>query len=457
MTLGGIPAFLFRALRFQDPAREALRNVTPSDWKVVLSNWQTARILVSFRRDYPADLPDWVCARLDNYLADTAIRFERIKTSYSLAAEALAKEEVDHVVLKGFTLFPGYADHPKFRPFGDIDLYCPPESIQRAHRTLAALGYVPNSRQEHLPKDHLPTMMPPQPWRRRENIFDPSMPIGFELHFCWWNESTMHFRPAGLERFWTRRTERCIDGFSFRALDPLDNLGYTALNVLRDLLHGLPSAEQVYGLARFLHTQAGAQDFWTAWPELHDPSLRRLEAISFRLASDWFGCKLPEQVQEEVDRLPVSLQAWFREVSKSGLRPRFGQTKDGLWLHFLLLQGFLDRARVLRKGLFFMGVPGVPEAPSHGDDVRNSLGTWKHLGSKAIRSYRQLAPYPAWFLSRTAIRLAKFPPFFLHGLRIWFRTINLGQALTVRGAAPAARAPGVRPGKAALPKYGESR
>lgn len=454
MTLRGIPSFLFRALRFQNPAREALRDVTDSDWKTVLSNWQTARILVSFRRDYGACLPEWVCARVDNYLADTAIRFERIKTSYYVAVEALAKAGVDHVVLKGFALFPGYADHPKFRPSGDIDLYCPPESIQRAKRTLAALGYVPNPLQEHLPKDHLATMMPPRPWGRRENIFDPSMPIGFELHFCWWNESTMHFRPTGLECFWSRRMERRIDGFSFRALDPVDNLGYTALNVLRDLLLGLPSAEQVYGLARFLHTQADARDFWKAWRELHDPSLRRLEAISFRLASEWFGCKLTEEVEEGVDRLPVTVQAWFREVSRSGLCPRFGQTKDGLWLHFLLLQSFQDRARVLRKGLFFVGVPG---APSNNDEARNPPGALKKRWSKVIRSSRKLAAYPSWFVSRTAIRLAKFPSFFLHGLRIWFRTFDLSQGLTIRGASGAAKAPDVRRSSAALAKYGESR
>lgn len=451
MTLSGVPSFLFRALRFQNPDREALRNVAVSDWQALLSNWQTARILVSFRRDYGSFLPAWVCARLDNYLADTATRFERIKTSYSLAAAALAKVGIDHVVLKGFALFPGYADHPKFRPSGDIDLYCPPESIQRAQGTLAALGYVPNSRQQRLPKDHLATMMPPQPWRRRENIFDPSMPIGFELHFCLWNESTMHFRPSGLECFWSRRKERRIDLFSFQGLDPLDNLGYTALNVLRDLLLGLPSAEQVYGLARFLHTHADARDFWNAWRELHDPSLRRLQAISFRLASDWFGCKLPAEAAEEVDRLPVTLQAWFREVSRSGLCPRFGQTKDGLWLHFLLLQTFQDRTRVFRKGLFFVG---VPETPSNDDEARNSPGTSQKRWSKLIESSRHLAAYLAWFISRTAIRLAKVPPFFLHGLRIWFRITHLGQALTIRGAAPA---PGVRPGSPALAKYGDSR
>lgn len=420
MPASEIPISLFRALRFRAPDTEALCKISDSDWESILSNWQMSRVMVSFGRDYGNALPDWVRARIDQYLSDTALRFGRIKAAYSMAAKALAEAEVHHVVVKGFSLFPGYAEHPKFRPSGDIDLYCPPESILRAQQALAELGYLPNRHQGHLPVDHLATMMPKTSWTRRANIFDPDMPIGFELHFCWWNESTMRFRPVGLEQFWNRRMERKVDEFSFSALHPADNLAYTALNTLRDLLLGSPSPDQVYGLARFVHTQADKRPFWKEWLELHDPSLRRLEVISFRLASEWFACKLPEEVEEEVDRFPVTVRAWFRELSKSALCPSFGQTKNGIWLHPLLLHSFKDRIYVLRKGLLFRGVP-ASTSPEEAQSQPRRMTPW----SKLLKSFLQLISYLTWFVSRSAIRLAKFPPFFLHGLRIWLSAMNL--------------------------------
>ena len=148
-----------------------------------------------------------------------------------------------------------------------------------------------------------------------------------------------------------------IDGLTFPGLHPADNLGYTALNVLRDLLQGMPSLEQVHGVARFLHTQSNDEQFWDSWQSLHEPSLRRLEAMCFQLATDWFGCKVAPEVQEEMDRLSPAIQVWFRETSRSGFYPRSGQAKDGAWLHVLLLESLRDKADVLRETIFRVGAP----------------------------------------------------------------------------------------------------
>ena len=422
MTSSGIPTLFLRALRFHDQDREALRNISDAQWNRILANWSTARIVTSHRFDHRNDLPLWVAQKIDQYRADTALRFQEIKRSYTTVASELQRLGTEHVVIKGFSLSPGYTEHPALRPQGDIDLYCPPESAPQAQQILSDLGYSPEGQQVARLKDQLPTMMPNTGWAPGLNIFDPEMPIGFELHFRFWDEDFMRFRAPGLDEFWNRRIIRQVDGFTFPGLHPADNLGYTALNVLRDLLQGMPSLEQVHGLARFLHTQSNEEQFWDSWQDLHEPSLRRLEAICFQLATDWFGCKVSPEVQEEMDRLPPAIQVWFRETSRSGFYPRTSQAKDGAWLHVLLLDSLGDKVDVLRETIFRVGAPPQIAAPAASIADPSIIKPKRSLAD----SGRRLFAYPAWIVSRSAVRLSTFPSFFGLGFKIWASKFDLG-------------------------------
>ncbi len=423
MTVSGIPNSLFRALRFQGPDLEALRKITDAEWERILSTWSTARIMTSYLPGHRNELPNWVGKKVDQYRADTAQRFQKIKRAYSTVASELERSGADHVVIKGFSLSPGYTEHPALRPQGDIDLYCLPESVPRAQQVLLDLGYLPVTHQPEGLKDQLPTMMPSVAWAPGSNIFDPEMPIGFEIHFRFWDENFMRFRVDGLDDFWNRRITRQIDGLTFPSLHPADNLGYTALNVLRDLLQGMPSLEQVHGVARFLHTQSNEEQFWDSWQSLHGPSLRRLEAMCFQLATDWFGCKVAPEVQEEMDRLSPAIQVWFRETSRPGFYPRSGQAKDGAWLHVLLLESLRDKADVLRETIFRVGTP--PEV-AQSDPSNTNPPSFKPK-RRLANIVRRALTYPTWVVSRSAVRVAKFPSFFRLGFKIWFSRYNLGK------------------------------
>jgi len=427
MSASGIPASFFRAIRFQNPDKEALRKITDTEWEEILCTWATARVMTSHwldhRDDNSDEVPKWVEERLDQYVADTALRFEKIESAYSSVAKQLEAVGADYVVIKGFSLFPGYTRCFGLRPQGDIDLLCPPDSVDRAQLVLTTLGYRPVLHEAEGLKDQLPTMMPNVQWKPGPSLFDPEMPISFEVHFRLWDEQFMRLPIPGLDAFWSRRVYRDIDEFTFPGLHPVDNLGCAALNVVRDLLQGMPSIEQVHGVARFLHTQSDDEDFWQSWRNLHGPGLRSLEALVFRLASDWFGCKVSAEVQDEMDRLPAPIQAWFDNYARAGLYPRATETKSGAWLHFLLLESFADRVDVLRKVLLRVGYR--PEAKeSHIGDERPK----REKTATRLRIFRQtLAAYPAWFVSRSAIRIAKLPSFFLLGLRIWLSRFNLNR------------------------------
>ena len=336
--IGEVPRFLLDALRFQAPRVEGLLNVSDAEWNRVLSDWHVVRLTLPLRRSHGGEMPAWVRERIDVFLADNALRFERIKDAYSRVAGTLEAAGIDHVVIKGFSLWPGYTEHPRYRPQSDIDLYCPRETALRAHAKLLALGYTSRPEWGRVSAEHLTPLIPPHSWQPDGNYFGPEIPIALELHCRWWDNATMRIHPHGLEEFWQRRVRRAIDDVPFSALDPVDNVGYTAINLLRTLLRGFPPPEQAYSLARFLHAYADNRSFWQKWRELHHDSLRRLEAVSFCLASEWFACRLSEEAQEEVDRLSPAVHQFFRHFAKAALSTQFGKAKDGLWLHLELLE-----------------------------------------------------------------------------------------------------------------------
>ncbi len=393
-------AAMLEALKFSGARRETLQSVTDSEWNDLLSRHNFVRLTVPLRRVCGDDLPDWVRSRIDQNIADNILRFERVKAVYLEAALALREAGAEHLVVKGFTHWPDYVEHPWLRLQGDIDLFCPPESIDCAYSSLVSLGYQSSRKLFLSPADHLPSMARKTSWVWRGNFYDPAMPISFELHHSFWNETAARFGPPGLDQFWLRRVERKMENVSFPTLHPTDHLGYVALNVLRDILRSAPATYQVYELAGFLHAYAGNEPFWRAWRELHDDLLRRLEAISFRLALDWFAPCLSAEVKKEVESLPIAVQRWFKEYSQSPLTTWLDVNKDGLCLHLNLLERFSDKQVVFRERLFPKWIPPIERIDRPG--VQEKDRPWarrtrylNHLFSVAVHHAR-VVPRTLW-------------------------------------------------------------
>jgi MFS family permease len=420
-----IPTFLLGSLQFQNARTESLRKVSDAEWEQVLTDWRLVRLAFPLREVCGDDLPRWVRERIDIFRADNELRFERIKKAYILAAQAFLDAGADHVVLKGFSLGRGYTDHPIHRPQSDIDLYCPPDAIFRARAALFALGYTtePDLGQEST--EHLPALIPSQSWKWRGNHFDPDMPVSFEFHFSLWDSTTRRIYPEGLGEFWSRRQERVLDNLCFPAFEPVDNLAYTALNLLRNLLGSYPAAEQVYCLARFLHTQAHDRLFWQRWRDLHPDSLRRLEAVSFHLASECFGCRLSEEAREEVNRLAPPIHQFFRHFSKSTLSTRFGRIKDGLWLHLDLLETRADKSAILFQQLVPIGLATHRSVAGDERTLENAGG--KNLVSRVPKADRELMEYAKWFVTRGFYHVALLPVRLWSGLCYRLSRKNLGR------------------------------
>ncbi|WP_263366665.1 MFS transporter [Edaphobacter bradus] len=344
-------AALLSALRLSDPDLAPLRRLSDDEWKSLLAFCDIAHLALPLAQLSMDGFPCWVVERLQTNLADNAQRFERIKDVYREAAEALHGSGVEHIVIKGFTQAPNYVASPRLRSQSDLDLFCPPGQVAAAQAALEAIGYSSAQSPRDGRADHVPALVRPGKWEWKGNPYDPEMPLGIDLHFYLWNEPAALFS-VPVNGFWERRVTRAVEGLTFSALHPVDQLGYLALHILRNILRGDWIIHLVRELAVFLHAHASDDVFWAKWAEMHDASLRAFEGIAFYYARDWFGCELHLQAENAIASLHPSQLQWLNRFSSTGLENMFRQNKDAVWLHMTFLSSARERGTILKRAFF---------------------------------------------------------------------------------------------------------
>lgn len=309
----------------------------------------------------------------------------------------------EFVALKGITHCDLFGIRPEDRAQYDIDLYFPGGTAEIARDELLSWNYESIAGMERFPTDHLPGLFPRTGWRWRGDYFDPEMPLAIELHFQFWNSRLERLDAPGVEEFWTRRIRRNIGGAELAVLCPQDAVAYTALHLLKHILHGSTRVFHVYELASFLNRHAAGDQFWTEWRSLHSPQLRRLQTVAFLVAGAWFGCALAPAVLEESACLPKSTLAWFNELATSPATRPFRPNKDELWLHLTLLESWGDRFHVAGRRLLPRNLP--PPA-------------------RATESRSRNAVYGAWFANRLRHHIISLATTAAGGVRLWRRLGN---------------------------------
>jgi MFS family permease len=303
----------------------------------------------------PGDvLPGWVRAHIALNLAENTERLQRALSLQDQVGAWLTAAGIPYIFLKGTTQSPHFVADPRLRAQYDLDLFCPPEDARRTWNLIIGHGYEPVEKPGDHPTDHLPALVRKTGWEwRGGSHFDPEIPLAIEVHLQFWDERTERLRAPGLEKFWARRVGA--------ALDTPDALAYAALHLLRHVLRGSARACHIYEIAWFLEHHADETQFWNRWRALHAPEVRRLEAIAFRFAREWFGCALGPVAEEEVSGLPAQVQDWFEAFAFSPLESEFHPNKDELWLHLALLDSTLDKLAVVRRRLL-PALPGPVDA-----------------------------------------------------------------------------------------------
>jgi Uncharacterised nucleotidyltransferase len=407
-------AALVSALQFQNPRPELLRTLDEGEWKQLVAYSDPARLTLILGRAWHKLLPDWVRARIARNLADNTERLARALHAYQELAELLRRAGAEHLVLKGFSQWPHFVSDLRLRPQADLDLYCPADSLLLAREAALSIGYQQGLACEHHIGDHLPLLVRPEGRHWRGNAFDPEISQAIELHHQFWGRSYARFGPRNLKGFWERRRACTVGGIQFDALDPLDAFAYASLHALRHLLYGGLAPASVHELGFFLHENAADEHLWTLWRARHDEQLRRLIAISSLLAAQWFGCRLPAAVEDEVHRLPAIVPRWIARFGGSALVNPYRLDKSALWLQLGLIDSERDRFFVLCRRLFPLWIPSLNSrwVQEGQDGVENTVPTPRGRMMKS-------AAYFNWFARRVVRHLKVLPSTLWYGFRLW--------------------------------------
>jgi len=342
-----IVAAVVGALRFRDANPEKLASLSESEWHELLEYADLSHLTLPLGVNCRNYLPEWVRERIDGNLRDNRQRWDLVRATYEEVQSAFTSAGVQHIVIKGFAQCPDFAPIPQARFQSDIDLYCPSDSLRRGVETLRQMGYEAIVTSEKA--DHLPVMIRRGNWQWRGNSYDPEMPLSIELHHRLWDRPRMRVGPSDLQQFWSRRTVRSVDRVTYPGLHPVDNLGLSALQVLRDLLNNVLFAHKVYELAYFLHHKANDDDFWRKWSATHNDDLRACEAVSFSLAQACFGCELARPVAEQIAILPRTVRAWIPLYGQGSLTTHRSSEKDAVWIHLALVNSVRDKLAIFLR------------------------------------------------------------------------------------------------------------
>jgi hypothetical protein len=354
---------LLAALQFNGPSADRLCRLAHEQWSSLLRFCDLAHLTLPLAQLRVSGLPEWVSTRLNQNIADNTQRFERVRSTYLEAADALHRAGVEHLVLKGFTQTPDYVASPFVRQQSDLDFYCPTDQIMRAQLALQGIGYRSDTQLNYEAADHEPTMLRLGDWEWRGNAFDPEMPLSIELHFCFWNRGYSLLEIPDVEGFWRRRTVRRIEGMNVSAMTAVDQLGHISLHILRNLLMRDTIIHHVYELAYFLHKSSRDESFWREWASTQSAAMRAKQAIIFSLAQRWFRCNVHELAAKEIESLPAIQSAWLRYFGDTAYDGMFIERKDAVWLHLTLLSHWRERFVLLRRTFFPNRIPR-PDLPS---------------------------------------------------------------------------------------------
>lgn len=354
-------------------------------------------------QDAGVELPPSDRAACEERLRKNRLRLQKHREETAALLTLFRSAGLRAAVLRGCTLEPNFVPAAHDRMQYDLDFYLSPDHARTAFALLQARGYEPLVGRDGGPVDHLPALARKTGWEWRGDFFDLDIPLRIDLHFQLWDSGfeciPVQFHPEPL----TRLTER----HGIPVLDGCDQLASCALHTLRHLFRGSLRLSRLYEIAYFLHTHASGNGFWRQWREAPNPSLRRLCAATFALASRVFQCHLAAELEPEMALLPPRASAWVRQFSSAVVEQQ-RSSKAEVLLQLSFIAGWRRRLRVLRRRLLPLSLPSLVDAV--------------YLPAERLSAARRLlrtTRQARFVMSRAVFHLRAFPGF-LRAVGAWW-------------------------------------
>ena len=382
-----LPAYalaLFEALRFTNPDPDRLYSLSASEWHQLLRFCDAAQLTLLVGHICQEHLPAWVRSRISRDHANYSRRFATLQTRVREVAAAFEDRSIPFVLLKGLAHSEMFGPQPVLRAQGDIDIWCLPQSIDRASQTLDALGYRSFGASRGR---HLAPMIRETHWDWRGDHFAADLPIPIDLHYHLWDRDMECFSGPDESELWKRRAFVSLNGQELPVLDSADALAFSAFHLLMHLLHGDLRLQRAWELAFFLEGHSADESFWNRWAQLYAPSVLSTQVIVFLLVKLWFECKLPRCIAERGRDLPGEAILWIQRFGFSPVANLFTPNKDELWLNLCLLKTRRDKLRVVLRRLIPLNSTTLST-----NEVRTDTSLLVFILRRAVHHGRVLLP-----------------------------------------------------------------
>ena len=272
-------------------------------------------------------IPVETLRRLQQNFADNRRRSHAMFVEFVSLNRAFQAAGVDYANLKGFTLSPESCPMPALRRQLDIDFLVDGTHLEPCRKILVEAGYILTG----ATKTTWEFKAAASQLEGMKDFYKSRLHRSVELHFS----STTAGSPSRDERL-DRLAKRLLDGFTFPALQPSDQLIGQTLHLLEHLCGASTRPAWILEYKNHVSFYYNDQKFWQSVAErsMHHRRAPIALGIASLLSSCLFGGETPSQLDEwTLDCLPGSVKLWVEHYGTRAVLADFPGTK----LYLLLL------------------------------------------------------------------------------------------------------------------------
>jgi Uncharacterised nucleotidyltransferase len=345
--------------------RTSLSGFTRRQWEDTfrwLDNTNLALYLLQKLHDTHDDrkLPPTALSRLEQNYSRNRMRIDEMASAFAEINESFRRFGVNYVVVKGFSLVPGFCPDAYLRQQSDFDYLIDEQSVPIIQQALGDLGF---SLIKHRPGagEWIFSKAPISHSPDSERQYEGNGRYVIELHSAIWRPHEHGIDMAGTQFSPSRTIDYEWRGLHFRALPEEDSFLLQVMHTFQHLLLGDVRMFWLYEIAYCLRRRSSDASFWQAVERRTeaDARLTQLVAIVTVLAANFFQAPLPAIIRKWKADLPPSVGVWlenygcrlaFEKIPAYELAV-FPNSKLALFLHRQFLPDAKRRRDIMRRRL----------------------------------------------------------------------------------------------------------